>query len=238
MDNIRVSVALASYNGMQHIGEQITTILNNLSSYDELVISDDGSTDETIEIIKSFQSKDKRIKLFYGNGKGVKHNFSTALSNCRGQYIFLCDQDDVWFENKVSVLIEYLDKHDLVVHDCIVTDEDPNDVIYNSYFTYKKSGPGVIKNIIQNTYIGCCMAFSRELLKKILPIPERIAMHDQWIGILNDVYFKNTLFLNQPLIYYRRSGNNVSSFNHYPLSRMVLNRILFIQELLKKVSAR
>ncbi|MGY0290641.1 glycosyltransferase [Limosilactobacillus fermentum] len=102
MDNIRVSVALASYNGMQHIGEQITTILNNLSSYDELVISDDGSTDETIEIIKSFQSKDKRIKLFYGNGKGVKHNFSTALSNCRGQYIFLCDQDDVWFENRSS----------------------------------------------------------------------------------------------------------------------------------------
>lgn len=78
------------------------------------------------------------------------------------------------------------------------------------------------------------MAFSRRLMAKVIPIPNEIEMHDQWIGVLNDSLYKNTYFLNEPLIYYRRHGTNVSSFEHYPLMKMIKNRIIFINQFKKR----
>ena len=231
--NCRVSVVMASYNGEKYISEQIDSILTNLDENDELVISDDGSTDETLHIIDSYIQKDSRIKLVKGPGKGVKANFANAMKNSSGNYIFLSDQDDVWFKNKINQVLLLLANHDLVVHDCVVTKTSISDVIIPSFFVYRKSGAGVLKNIWKNTYIGCCMAFSRRLMKRILPIADDIEMHDQWIGILNDIFYKNTYFLKKQLIYYRRHDTNVSSFNHFPLNQMLHNRVVLIKELVK-----
>lgn len=230
----RVSVAMASYNGAPDIALQIESILKNLENNDELVISDDGSTDNTVEIIKRYAKDDSRIRLVQGPGNGVKANFTNAMKNCRGKYIFLSDQDDIWFDDKVKKIIPLLKKHDLVVHDCVVTASSISQVIKPSFFKYRNSGSGLMKNIYKNTYIGCCMAFSRRLMAKVIPIPNEIEMHDQWIGVLNDSLYKNTYFLNEPLIYYRRHGTNVSSFEHYPLMKMIKNRIIFINQFKKR----
>lgn len=231
---VKVSVAMATYNGEKYIKEQIDSILVNLDKNDELIISDDGSTDNTINIIKSYN--DERINLIDGPHKGIKQNFANAISHTTGKYIFLSDQDDIWMNNKVEKIIEIFDKKQakLIVHDAIVFDSATNKVIYDSFFKHRNSGSGVIKNIIKNTYIGCCMAFDRDLKKYILPIPDDIEMHDQWIGILNDKYYDDTIFLNEKLIKYRRHNNNASELKHYDLKTMIKNRIQFIKELKTK----
>lgn len=225
-----VSVAMATYNGEHYIKTQIETILNNLQEQDELVISDDGSTDDTLKIISLF--KDKRIKVLEGPRNGVKQNFANAIKNSKGKYIFLADQDDIWVNNKVDKVLEVFEKNNctLVEHDCSLISKD--ETILNSFFEYRKCGPGIFKNIYKNTYIGCCMAFSHDLVEKILPIPNDIEMHDQWIGLKSDIHGKS-VFIDDKLIKYRRHENNVSDcFKHYPVAKMIKNRIILIFHLL------
>lgn len=230
---IRVSVAMATYNGEKYLKEQIDSILSNLSSDDELVISDDFSNDNTRNILKEYSKRDGRIKLLDGPKQGVKQNFANAIKNCTGKYIFLSDQDDIWESDKVKKVLNCFKKQEctLVVHEAIVIDENLT-VIMPSFFNYRKSGKGIIKNIWKNTYIGCCMAFDSQIKEKVLPIPNNIEMHDQWIGIMNEIYCKS-FFLNDKLIKYRRHSDNVSSMKHYGIGKMVKNRIILIKELIK-----
>ena len=95
-----ISVCIATYNGERFIREQIDSILRQLSSDDEIIVSDDGSTDDTISIINSID--DKRIRIIEGPRKhSPTHNFECAMKEAKGYYIFLADQDDVWKPNKV-----------------------------------------------------------------------------------------------------------------------------------------
>ena len=202
-----ISVCIATYNGEKHIKEQLDSILCQISAKDEVVISDDGSTDKTLEIIKSYN--DDRIKLFDGNAfQNPIFNIENALKKSQGDFIFLADQDDVWLENKVQVCLEQLQKADVVVSDCRVTDENLN-VVFESFFQKNHSKKGLLNNLRYNSYLGCCMAFRKNVLHKILPFPEDIPMHDIWIGFAAELFYK-TIFIERPLILYRRHGKNVS----------------------------
>ncbi len=231
--NCRVSVAMASYNGETYIQHQIESILNQLGENDEIIISDDGSTDDTIMIIKDFMSTDHRIKLVKGPKCGVIKNFENAINHAKGDYIFLCDQDDIWAKNKISKVLTCFKETNCtcVIHDTRVIDNKQNTII-PSFFEFRNSKAGVIHNIIKNSYIGCCMAFRRELLDEILPIPTEIHMHDQWIGIISDIYGKTT-FLDDSLLLYRRHEDNASALSHYPVSVMLKNRFILVKELIK-----
>ena len=117
-----ISVCLATFNGEKYIYQQLSSILSQLSDIDEIIVSDDGSADKTIEIVKSI--KDKRIKLFHNPYRqGIIHNVENALRESKGNIIFLSDQDDVWLNNKISVCLQHLQCADLVISDCYVTDE-------------------------------------------------------------------------------------------------------------------
>lgn len=202
-----ISVCLASYNGELFIKEQVDSILPQLSENDEIIISDDSSTDKTIQIINSYN--DNRIKLYINkNSKSPATNFENALRQAKGDYIFLCDQDDVWFPDKVETVMSYFNKYDLIVTDCNVVNGDL-ELIEESFFRSLNSGTGFWKNFIKNRYLGCCMAFKREVLDYALPFPSAIAMHDIWIGLLVELKGK-PFFLNKPLILYRRHDNNAS----------------------------
>lgn len=227
----KVSVAMATYNGEKYIKEQIETILNNLDDKDELVISDDGSSDMTIEIINKIN--DKRITLLEGPKKGLKKNFENAIKNTTGDLIFLSDQDDIWMENKVEKVLECFNNNNyiLIQHDAIVVDEKDK-VIYESFAEHRKVKTGVIKNLIKNSYHGCCIAFRKELIKEILPIPDNVYLHDEWIGIVAELNGK-TYFLNEKLIKYRRHSENTSSFKHLPVKEMFLNRVNYTKEIYK-----
>ncbi len=234
MEEIRVSVAIATYNGEKYIEEQIRSVLSNLKDKDEVVISDDGSKDGTLRVVSLIS--DPRIRVIKGPGLGVKKNFENAIRNCGGKYIFLCDQDDIWASDKVDRVLAIFEqrKCPVVVHDCSVIDEKGS-VMTDSFFRLKRSGPGVFKNILKNTYIGCCMAFDKESLENtILPIPDTIVMHDQWIGVLADLK-GGSVFIPDKLIKYRRHGNNTWEFNrHFGFFTMLTNRIVFVKELSKR----
>lgn len=225
--NFKVSVAMTTYNGEKYVEEQIKTILKSLRDGDELIISDDGSTDNTLKIIKSLE--DKRINLIDGPKKGLKQNFNNAIKNSTGDIIFLSDQDDIWKENKVEEVLKEFEngKIILIQHDAVVIDEN-NNIIHESFAKHRKVKTGIIKNLIKNSYHGCCIAFRKELKKEILPIPENIYLHDEWIGLVAELNGK-TKFIDEKLIKYRRHSSNTSSFKHLPIAAMIKNRIGYIR---------
>jgi Glycosyltransferases, probably involved in cell wall biogenesis len=209
-----ISVCIASYNGERYIKEQLDSIICQLGENDEIIISDDGSTDSTIQIIENF--KDRRIKIFshIPNRKSkykfdlTTRNIENALLKAQGDYIFLADQDDIWEKNKIKETIPFFKKYDLILHDCTIIDNSKK-ILHNSYFKLNKSKIGIIRNLIKNSYLGCCMAFKREILKKSLPFPVSPVPHDIWIGLIAEL--KGNVFLSdKKLIQYRRHGNNLS----------------------------
>ena len=173
---------MASYNGAQFIGEQLNSILSQLDAADEVIISDDGSTDDTVGVIEKFE--DRRIKLIRNTGsKGIVSNIENALVRARGDVVFLSDQDDVWEANKVRAMMGYLEEYDLVVSDCRIVDQNSCEIC-SSYYATRNSGKGLIRNLFRNSYMGCCMAFKKTLLVKAIPFPKRVPMHDWWIGLV------------------------------------------------------
>lgn len=203
-----ISVCIATYNGERFIREQIDSILRQLSSDDEIIVSDDGSTDDTISIIDSIN--DKRIRIIEGPRKhSPTPNFECAMKVAKGDYIFMADQDDVWKPNKVEVCIEWLHKYDCVVSDAEVTDSNLNP-LYPSLYTIMQVRQGRIYNTVwKNGYTGCCMAFRRNVLNASLPFPKNIPMHDIWIGNVA-AYKYNMKFIPDKLIYFRRHNETIS----------------------------
>lgn len=210
-----VSVCLASYNGENYIREQIDSILYQLSKDDELIISDDSSSDNTVNIIKSYD--DNRIKLvpfirdksiYKKSSRLITTNFENALNHAKGEHIFLSDQDDIWLPGKVQVCLAALKQADLVVHDCIVVNSI-KEKLYDSYFDLIKIHGGFCHNFFKVKYLGCCMAFNRNILNVVLPMKSYVA-HDTWICLLSELLFK-TIRLPRQLALYRRHENNMST---------------------------
>ena len=229
---VRVSVAMISYNGAEFLRGQVESVLEQLGQEDELVVSDDGSTDGTTDILQEYQSLDGRVRLLSGPRQGIKKNVQHVLQETRGRYIFLADQDDVWLPGKVERVLKAFEtsKAAVVIHDAKVfagAENDPQ-ILMESFFAFRRAKAGVLKNIIKNSYIGCCMEFRRQLLSTILPIPEGIEMHDQWIGILGDYHAGKSCFLSEPLLLYRRHEDNNSAMSHYGMVRMIRNRMVFV----------
>lgn len=230
MKDISVSVALAAYNGEKYISEQAASILKQLSDTDELVISVDPSHDQTVAIISSFH--DPRIKMIPGPGHGAIQNFENAIGHCQNDIIFLSDQDDIWLPGKVEKVMHAFDADTtLVMHDAKIVDSHLN-TLYDSYFAYHKCQRGLMHNIVRNSYMGCCMAFRKELKPYILPFPEKIPMHDQWIGLVSEKVGKNVL-CDESLILYRRHEDNVSSMHHASWKQMIQWRIHIVKAIRK-----
>ncbi len=239
---MKVSVCMATYNGASYIGEQISSILSQLNPDDELIISDDGSTDDTLEIINSFS--DKRIKLF--NHKKVKskysfdyttRNFENAIYNSTGDIIFLSDQDDVWLPNKYMVMTHALKENDIVISDCKIVDKDLN-VICESKFKINPPSNRVIPCLKGNKNIGCCMAFNRRIIEKVLPFPPYGVAQDWWLACYGNMYYKMS-YINEPLMLYRRHEATVSATggnSQYSIKDKVVIRLTFIFQLIKRGS--
>lgn len=203
-----ISVALAAYNGGKYIGEQIKSILPQLGDDDELIISDDNPSGDTKPAVEAFN--DKRIKYIAGRGKGVVANFENAINNCTGDYIYLCDQDDVWLPDKVNTVQKlFEDGADIVLHNAIITDANLNNTGKTSFELYN-SNTGFTKNFIRNSFVGCCMAIRREVLVSSLPFPASIPMHDWWIGLNSIKKGFKIVLTDEPLIFWRRHGDNVT----------------------------
>lgn len=225
-----ISVCMAVHNGQDYIKGQLDSILTQIGSQDEIIISDDGSDDKSVSIIESYN--DSRIKLvFQYSPKGLKGheyatlNFENALNHASGDFIFLSDQDDVWADDKVKIMMSYLDNYPYVASDCFVTDKDLK-IISDTRFT---PDSGITKNkylaFLKSTpYQGSCVAFRREVLKKALPFPKGIQSHDRWIGFVAAFYFSVKL-IPEKLIFYRRHEGTASTTTEGKSQESILGRI-------------
>ena len=223
---------MAVKNGAQFVKEQIDSIIPQLGENDELIISDDHSTDDTCLIIRSYN--DPRIRLISNPHSGIISNFENSLLLSRGEFIFLCDQDDVWVSNKVSLSLQHLVNYDLVISDCLIISQQ-HQKKKGSFFELNHSGKGLVKNLIRNSYMGCCMAFHRKVLEKAIPFPKKIPMHDLWIGLIGELYF-NVAFIPDKLVYHRRHSNNASSSSEkspYSLLQKINFRYKVVKNLIR-----
>jgi len=223
---------MAVKNGAKYIGAQIDSILCQLSAHDELVISDDHSVDASLEIVKRFD--DPRIKMFTSPRHGATQNFEHALSHSSGEFIFLADQDDVWHPEKISTMQRSFSDFDLVVCDCSLVN-DGLEVISKSFFQQKGSSRGFLKNLLSNSYMGCCMGFRRRVMEKALPIPKDTA-HDLWIGMVSEIYFK-TFFLEESLVMHRIHASNASTSGRastIPHMKRVSQRYQLVRNLISR----
>lgn len=195
---------MTTFNGEKYIVAQLNSILPQLDRDDEIIICDDGSTDKTLNIIDSLN--DSRIKVFHNSFRNVILNFESALEKAEGDHIFLSDQDDIWYDNKVAELCQVLESYDLVYTNATVFKEDlKSGVLFNNKDHYH-----YLNNFIKNHCLGATMAFNAKVLEYSLPFPRKIPMHDMWIYFISALYVK-AYYYKKPLIYYRRHGANVSN---------------------------
>lgn len=231
---MRVSVCIPTYNGEKYIKEQLISILDQLSINDEIIISDDSSTDNTINIIKSIQ--DSRILLSENNKfKSPIFNLENALRFAKGDVIFLSDQDDIWKPEKVKITLEKLKIYDLVVSDCELIDETYK-ITYDSFYQLNSTKSGYFNNLINNGFLGCCMAFNNTIKGYVLPFPKNIAMHDIWIGLVASLLGR-VIFIDDKLIQYRRHGENfsyTSSKSSFSFFYKIQYRIIFFVQSIKR----
>ena len=225
------SVCIATYNGERYIEQQLRSILTQIAPDDEVIVSDDGSTDKTLKIVDSIG--DNRIRIRHSNTHYFKDNFMEAMREAKGEIIFLSDQDDVWLPGKYARCVNELKDVDLVCTNSQMTDADLN-VIEPDFFRIYHSGPGVFKNAMNNTYYGSCMAFRRSLLAKALPMPpSREVGHDIWLGLVAEMTGK-VRFIDTPYLLYRRHADTKTSTNRLlhrskrPLWQKVWSRVVVL----------
>lgn len=233
-----ISVCIATHNGDKYIKEQVDSILCQLSHSDEVIVSDDGSTDNTLAILMSYNDPRIKIHMFTHHRKYnyrmdySTHNFENALTKAKGDVIFLADQDDVWMPNKVDRVMSNISDCDILFHGRIVVD--------SSLFTlqdFAMPRPGFFTNFVSCTTTGCCCAFKRRILNEILPFPESGVGHDFWIGVYGGLFFK-CKFLQEPLILFRRHDNNVTPSNlksSNPISMRLKYRFITLIEVAKRL---
>lgn len=212
---MKVSVCIASHNGERYIESQLRSILDQLGANDEVVISDDGSMDNTLKIIRSLEDIRVRIIDYTHKVKSkfpldyATHNFVNAIKHAKGDVIFLSDQDDVWLPGHVEKMKKELDKCELVVCDCKITDESLN-VIYESKFRILNVHRGIIRNLWSNgCYQGSCMAFRKCVFERALPFPYHYVGHDLWLGLVAESFFRVKM-VPIPLLLYRRRNESIT----------------------------
>ena len=210
---MNISIVMATYNGAKYIKTQLDSIVPYLKEQDELIISDDGSTDETIEIIRSYNYPN--VFLVKGPHQGVVRNFESALLKAKGDILMFADQDDIWMSNKLTVIRETFEENpdvEVVLHDMFIADNYEIETLSYSKrsFEIRKRRHGVLYNLLYNGYYGCCMALKKEFINKCIPFPDGTKMYDQLLGLIAE-YRRKSIFISEPLIIHRYHGVNLSS---------------------------
>lgn len=224
----RYSVCVATYNGEKYIEEQLRTILCQLTDVDEVVVSDDGSKDGTLQVVEELKKEYPIIKIVAGPQKGFSCNFENAVRNATGDIIVFSDQDDIWKPNKIER-----------VNSAFEQDEECTTILHtmSTFRTGEEEGheipmgynKGVFRNWLMSSYWGCCMAVKREFLMRCIPFREYCVGHDQLTGLMTEKYGK-VVFIREDLISHRLHDNN-TSFTQ-PFSKKIKFRLEMLKDYL------
>jgi glycosyltransferase involved in cell wall biosynthesis len=227
---------MATYNGSRYLREQLDSILCQLHPDDELIVSDDHSTDDTACIVESYS--DARIRFIYNPLKrGHVRNFAHAMAQARGEVIALSDQDDIWVEHRLEKMLDALlrsPKRVLVVGDFVEFDKNGILDARNTLGSSPESQLYQLCNIFAGRakYFGSAFAFRRELLRYVLPIPPRIEAHDIWIA-MNACLHGGVVHLQETTLLRRLHGDNLTLERHRALPAVVRSRLFYIEGLMR-----
>jgi glycosyltransferase involved in cell wall biosynthesis len=203
---MKISVAMATYNGARYIGEQLASLAAQTRLPDELVVTDDASSDGTVGIVERFAATAPfavRVERNPAN-LGFNGNFGRALSLARGDVVFICDQDDIWYPEKIEAGAAFLEANPQLA--AAINDEDL------AGGDGRPLGASFLGNVRKLGFpdlyhvAGCCTALSRALVPLILPFPE-VGNYDGWISQVTDRLGLRGV-LDRPLQLYRRHGGN------------------------------
>ena len=212
-----ISIVMASYNGEAYICEQINSILSQTLQQFELVVCDDCSTDSTWEILKGYSTIDNRIRIFRNeNNIGFKNNFTKAISLAKGEYIALCDQDDIWESDHLEQLLTHIGNKMIACGDSLLvnsanlslnmtlSDQEsldfvPDDDLKKAYSVFYFRSP----------FQGAGMLIRRDFFAVALPIPQQLLYHDVWFSELS-CFYGGMNYFKKVISRYRQHNNNVS----------------------------
>lgn len=206
---MKISIAMATYNGEMHILEQLKSFLRQTMLPDEIIVFDDCSSDRTVNIIKQF-SMSAPFKITHcvnERNVGYAENFNRALLQTTGDLVFLSDQDDVWHKEKIETI-------------ATIAEENPKTLLFinNAELTNADLVPTGVTKLEQlraagfrdkSFVMGCCIAVKRELLEICLPIPQGFGSHDTWLSEIAEG-LGGKLIISDVLQYYRRHESNES----------------------------
>ncbi|MCE7062714.1 glycosyltransferase family 2 protein [Dyadobacter sp. CY343] len=222
-----ISVAMCTYNGAKFLPEQLRSIADQTMQVDELVVCDDGSKDNSIEVIKAFAETSAFPVRIYVNetNLGSTRNFEKCMLLCGGDIVFLCDQDDLWRVDKVETQVKYLSEHpdiDAVFSDAVMVDDDSKPIGRNIWEEiefdergrnkWKKGKP---HEILFNGFVvtGATLAIRKSCLERLTPFPTHVPdlIHDAWIAVVLSLENKID-FIEEPLINYRMHASQQVGF--------------------------
>ncbi|WP_042859234.1 glycosyltransferase family 2 protein [Dickeya sp. NCPPB 3274] len=214
----RISIALATYNGGRYVRQQLDSIQHQTHQDFIIHVCDDGSRDNTLEVIRSHELYQQgKIRLYPGKGGlGAMKNFRRVIACCEDRYIALCDQDDYWVPEKLERLLNEAKAHeqggatpvlafsDLEIVDAVLGPLHPS--FYRA--SIKSSAASQPEDFVVSNHIpGCAMLFNRALKQLMEPMPDDIRMHDWWIAMIA-AHSGKIAYVDMPLIKYRQHGNN------------------------------
>jgi len=208
---MKISIAMTSFNGSKYLNHQLASFLDQDHLPNELIVCDDGSTDNTIELLEEFSLLAPfNVKIFCNKKNlGFTKNFEKAILKCSGDIILLSDQDDKWFPNKISTVFNFFQKNasfSLLIHDAQIVDEN---LKYHGANTLRQAISGYGNTDIYIT--GALSAIKKDLLDYVLPFPNGIEGHDGWIHNVGRILNKR-MVMNLPLSIIRRHSENTSSW--------------------------
>jgi glycosyltransferase involved in cell wall biosynthesis len=209
MPNPMVSIVMATYNGEKFLREQIVSILSQTYSPFEFIVFDDCSTDGTRRILEEYQNHGKLKAFFNESNLGYVRNFEKAIQMAEGELIALADQDDVWDSFKLHRLTQQIGQNLLIHSDARLIDENGFEVASSfEESSSKMTIPHTMTEAILNGFVtGCTCLFRRQLLDLALPFPNKLYIHDKWLGVI--AFSKGGLiYLKEPLVNYRQHIQN------------------------------
>ncbi len=213
---------MATCNGEQFLRQQIDSVLNQGYENFEFIICDDNSDDSTIDIISSYLLKHPQIKLYKNSSCiGVVKNFEKGITLSRGDYIALCDQDDIWRVDKLNIYLNQLKNINrnlksapIMIHSDLRMISSTDKIIKSSYFQFRKYKLRANKDL--SHIVGPCgvmgntILMNSKLKEYILPFPDALAVHDYWIALINEIYGYR-ITVNDTLVDYRIHEKNFSN---------------------------
>ena len=244
MEKIDVSILLTTYNSSKYLNQQIDSLINQTYKNWTLYIRDDGSTDNTLEIINEFCTSYSNIRLIFdeqGN-VGPKDSFVLLMQKIESEYYMFCDHDDVWLPEKIQICLDQIlecekntGRKPIIVHTDLIVVNENLEKLYPSFWKFSHSSPQLSNSFsfhcAYNNVTGCTMLFNRYARDISLPVPKEAFMHDSWVAFAVIVN-KGLIFnVEKTTILYRQHRDNTLGARKNP---SFFSQLRDINRILKK----